>query len=242
MTKIYKNIILGNGQVTNAIKDHFRIPPHIYDKGEWEGLKDTECYLLHICIPYNEDFKEAVQRAKLLFHPKIVLIHGTVPPGTSKELGASYSPVMGRHEYNFKIDMMSYVKYFAGREQDYKEIKESINLSWEYWGDNTSELEYSKIMSTSFMYWNLIFSKLMHKDCEHEGFDFDKVYKKWNKNYNQGVRPNWQRPIYDYDDNPIAGGHCLGNNLKLYDNFITQLLREWEKNKGELNMISHKGI
>jgi hypothetical protein len=237
--RINKNIILGNGQISQALQP-FLNNFLVYDKGEWNDLPQTENNILNICIPYTQAFESIVSEAINIFSPKIVLVHSTVKPGTCESLKCAYSPIMGRHENDFKQDIQKYVKYVACNEIEYKSIAKEFDLMMNFWGENTAELEYSKIMSTTYMAWNLIFQKLMHKDCEDENFDFDKCYKLWNENYNNGAKEKFKRPIYDYDSNPLFGGHCLSPNLDLYDNFMTKLLKEWVLNKGELNITSHR--
>ena len=94
------------------------------------------------------------------------------------------------------------------------------------------ELAYSKIMCTNYMYWNLIYEKMMFNTCKARGYNFDKCYREWNKNYNQGIamkHPEWTRPIYSHDNNKLPGGHCLSPNIHLDDNKISMILRAWEK-------------
>jgi len=228
------NVILGYGQVGQAILANMYEKPKTYDVGQWENLEDTAINYLHICIPYTDKFLYIVEQAVKKFNPKIVVIHSTVKPGTTCMIGLNvlYSPVLGRHADNFSENIKGYVKYFAGNENDYDEVKKQFNLKTEFWGINTSELEYAKVMSTTRMYWELYYQKIMQKDCEKYGYKFDDVYNRWTDNYNKGLvndHPDWQRPNYDKMDTDTPGGHCLNSNIHLVDNDITKYLKAYEK-------------
>jgi hypothetical protein len=225
--------ILGNGEVAQAIKPNLTHSVKIYNIGEWETLR-KECIILHVCIPYSAEFTKIVNKAVKCLGPEFVIIHSTVKPGTTKSLSyqkSLYSPVMGRHNDNFPENIKSYTKYFAGDMEDFKSIEHWFSIPISYWGENKSELEFAKVMSTGYMYWNLIFQKMLFQECDERAFDFSKVYKRWNENYNTGLKykhSDWQRPIYDYDPNPIPGGHCLDANIFLDKNPINDFLKKWQ--------------
>jgi len=226
------NAILGAGQVANTLSNNIINDVKMYDVGEWEGENHIECNYLHIAIPYSDSFINIVENAERIFSPDIMIIHSTVAPGTTAQLGCLYSPVMGRHDDDFKNNVKLYRKFIAGEKEQYEKVSSLFNLQCEYWGDNTAELEYSKIMSTSRMYWALMFQKIMQNDCEKYGFNFVNTYNRWTDNYNAGIaikHHNWQRPIYTRMETDQPGGHCLGNNIHLVDNEITTMIKAWEK-------------
>ncbi len=228
-----KNCILGNGQVAGVLLDI--IPSSIaFDKREWEGLYSTgdNCDCLHISIPYSDEFIKIVQQAKLIFNPDITIIHSTVKPGTSKQLSALYSPIIGRHGDGFTDSVLEYTKFIAGNRDEYLRILDEFpDCELRNWGPNTDELEYAKIMSTTRMYWDLVFQKEMQNDCKKYNYDFDMVYSRWTRNYNDGIKlehNNWRRPIYDKMETDRPGGHCLRPNIHLVDNVITKTIKDWE--------------
>ena len=226
------NCILGAGQVGNVLKDSLHGDINIYDIGEWEKLTDIKCDILHIAIPYGPKFKHTVITAKWAFKPKFTIIHSTVKPGTSKGIADLYSPIMGRHSDDFSENVRGYVKYFAGEYTAYTEVRAAFKLKTDYWSANTEELEYSKVMSTTRMYWDLIFQKEVQNDCELKGYNFEAVNRDWNMNYNNGIKqkhPHWLRPIYRRMETDTPGGHCLRPNIHLTDNEITKYIRKWEK-------------
>lgn len=241
------DVILGAGQVGTAVLDNYIAPVRAYDKGQWEHLNGVVTDFLHICIPYSDQFIDIVDDAIEIFHPEVLMIHSTVKPGTTEKIKYNhkiYSPIMGRHKDDFSNNIKSYTKLMAGKDADCKRAMEKFNLSMGYWSDNFDELEFAKVMSTSYMFWNLIYQKVIFSECEKKGYDFHNVYEEWNHNYNTGIsgnHPDWQRPVYHSDKNPIPGGHCLVPNTELVNNLITDLLKDWVKSKGDLKYSNFQG-
>jgi hypothetical protein len=237
-----KHIVIGAGEIGQAIA---KVIPRkdsisICDLGQWENQQVT-ANIAHICIPYSEIFVDIVADVCRVTQATTVIVHSTVPPGTCDLInmrdGAPvylyYSPVVGRHEGDFGLH--NFDKYFAGQDvgKNFTNIQDCFTIQCGYWGENMESLEFAKVMSTTYMYWNLVFEKEMHKRCEERGYNFKKVYTTWNQNYNNGYRQqlqgHFQRPIYEHDGNsPVAGGHCLRANLDLDGNFITDCIKTWE--------------
>jgi len=222
-------IILGKGQVANAISELLKDDVVMYDKGEWEN-KHLESDVVNICFPYSDEFKNLLEKATE--KGKFVVIHSTVKPDLDmRNVDLLYSPVTGRHDDDFASDIKNRVKFFAGDRYVYEKNKHYFDLETEYWGENKNELAYAKVMSTNYMYWNLVYEKALYNECQKHGYDHNKVYKRWNRMYNKGqewLHPEWKRSIYDHVEDKKAGGHCLPANIHLVDNEITKILKEWE--------------
>jgi hypothetical protein len=226
-----KNYILGAGQIAKVLEKILCGEVKCFDKGQWEN-DYYDCDFLHIAIPYTKRFVNIIENAERVFSPTTTVIHSTVAPGTTERLKAVYSPVLGRHDDDFENNVKMYRKFLAGPRNACESAKDQFKLTTEYWGDNTNELEYAKIMSTTRMYWDLLFMKEMQKDCEKLGYDFIQAYNRWTDNYNAGIRnnhPKWERPIYTQMESNFPGGHCLRPNIHLVDNTITNTIKAWEK-------------
>lgn len=233
-----KHCILGNGEVAKAVGENLTNMPYYFDKGEWEELTDQECDILHITIPYTEMFIEIVIEATEVFDPTYVVIHSTVKPQTTSLVSETfenvlYSPIRGRHLNNgLGTSVTNFVKYFAGNEEVFNNIKNEFELDVDYWGEDTSSLEYAKIASTNYMYWNLIYQKYVKDACGEEGWDFEKVYTEMNKSYNNGynkTNPEFCRPVYKYVEDKYPGGHCLRPNIHLYNDKISSFIKKYEQ-------------
>jgi hypothetical protein len=228
------NIILGIGEVAQALNGNLESDQIMYDKSEWEHLSPREVEFLHICIPYSNEFIEIVQNAQEIFITEHTIIHSTVRPGTSDKINnCHYSPILGRHSDDFEENMGYYTKPMAGPKNDtFDKFQSEYKREVSWWGSNTDSLEFAKVMSTSYMYWCLVYEKLIHAECKKHGYDFNDVYTKWNMEYNAGIEqlhPSWQRPVYDHVDSHTPGGHCLSANIYLDDSFISKFLREWDE-------------
>jgi hypothetical protein len=237
-----KHIIIGAGEVGKNIAQNIKGEFSIYDKGEWEDTRASSLYggpyYVHICIPYNDSFMEIVNRVKLIFNPKITIIHSTIKEGVISKLEDTdkilYSPVVGRHQDDFSESSRKFTKFFAGKRDKYDEVSDYFDYDTQYWGPNYDELVFAKLMSTAYMYWNLVYEKNLFNECKHKGYDHNKVYKRWNRNYNNGYgidHPEWKRPIYDHVEDARPGGHCLGSNIFLTENHIINILRQWHERK-----------
>jgi hypothetical protein len=225
------NCILGAGQVGSVIKYALKSHTDMFDVGEWE-YNEVDCDILHICIPYSKKFDKTIIKAVEVFKPKIMVIHSTVKPGTSKKFNCLYSPVLGRHSDDFENNSKLYRKMFAGSLDLYAVVKKEFNFNCEYWNEDTDELEFSKIMSTTRMYWELIYNKELSRQCKKLGFSFNNVYHRWTDNYNAGIEIKhwgWRRTQFNEMTDELPGGHCLRPNIHLVDNLITRIIVAWER-------------
>lgn len=81
---------------------------------------DRPCSVLHICYPFQiRDYIGATAHYIEKYQPRLTLVHGTVAPGTTRQLQQvagtdriAYSPVRGKH-VRMEADMMRYKKFVA---------------------------------------------------------------------------------------------------------------------------------
>jgi len=71
--------------------------------------------VIHICFPYNQKFEEAVEvYLDLYLAPGgLVIIHSTVPVGTSAKFNAVHSPIRGVHPH-LAEGIRTFTKFFGG--------------------------------------------------------------------------------------------------------------------------------
>jgi UDP-N-acetyl-D-mannosaminuronate dehydrogenase len=191
--------------------------------------------VLNICYPPIKDFVKITQAYIKQYKPKLTIIHSTVAPGTTREVGRMvvHSPVHGKHP-NLEEGIKTFVK-FIGANNAY-----SASLAYKFLTDagiqvkivaNSETSELSKILCTSYYGWNILFMKEVAKICEQYDVPFHSVYG-WNEYYNQGYTElgmsQFVRPVLEPIAGPI-GGHCVVNNCDLLKSFITDTIKE--KNK-----------
>ena len=226
-----RNLIIGAGEIGKSLYEVLRQNHETYikDKG---ALKLERVEVLNICYPYHKDFVKTTKEYIKEYSPKVVIIHSTVKPGTTKLCGdlCVHSPIHGKHP-NLSQGIKTFVKYIGGGDiysvylAD-KFLKEAGIDTQIIANSKTSEL--SKIFCTSYYGWNIIFMKEMAKICKKEGVSFKEVYNDWNIFYNKGYdslgMEKFRRPVLE----PIKGrigGHCVVENSDLYSSFITDTIK-----------------
>jgi hypothetical protein len=194
--------------------------------------------VLHICIPFygqpdslegsRESFTHTVRgyQRRNGFDNALVIIHSTVPLGTSAKLGAVHSPVRGVHP-NLLEGLRTFVKYFGGpRAEEAAGYFAECGLVCRT-VKSARDTEALKLWDTTQYGLNIILEKSIHSYCEEHGLDFDTVYTDANRTYNQGFyalgKPEYSKYILEHVDGPI-GGHCVLPNCELLDSHIADFV------------------
>lgn len=216
------NLVVGLGQIGSAIQailgcDGVDIKPI---KGKYD--------FLHICFPYSKTFIENVKKAQELYGGRVV-IHSTIPVGTSDSLGATYSPCRGIHPH-LEEGIRTFPKFFAGPDsQEVARIFKDKGL--QVWiTQEPSDLEAAKLWDTTQYGWNIVLEKMIFEYCERNNLNFDIVYTHFNSTYNDGYdklgHPEYKKYILKHHKGKI-GGHCVIPNLDLLDSEVSDYIREY---------------
>ena len=223
-------VIGGNGEVGTAIvKIEKEANNTVISVDKDTSLTSDDMYkndVMHVCIPYSKKFIEIVEMYGEFFAPELAIIHSTVPVGTTKKiqdsLYASYvvhSPIRGEHPKLYE-GIKEFVKYVGGNEESVVNALfhlDSIGIE-PYTLGSSDATELSKILSTTYYGWNILFAKEAQEICDKLGLDFDKVYTHPNRTYNDGYtrlgKLNVVRPVL-YPPVGKIGGHCVVQNFKL---------------------------
>ncbi|HEX6977265.1 MAG TPA: hypothetical protein VF185_02825 [Patescibacteria group bacterium] len=250
MTK--KIAVLGAGEIGSSIKKIAEVVGYKvfvrelkYDEINGEGVE-----ALHVCIPYKgEQFIDFVSKAVKDSKAKIVIIHGTVPPGITNKLAkrikipTANSPVRGNHPDLYKSIKSEFVKYVGGvdKKSTRLAIKHLRDLGIKHVEDGGSAIntELGKMVNILGYAWSIIFCKWVDQMCKDYKADFDVVYTKFTESYNDGykkTRPNVHQPILKPVKGPI-GGHCVIADTILLEQvykssigkFILQKDKEYKK-------------
>ncbi len=227
-----RHIIIGLGEVGEALKDVFSEASTFNDRfyDNWAGVDkdgsfgdlDKPFDIIHICFPYSEKFEEEVVRYKEKFgtEDEIVIIHSTVPVGTSKRLGAVHSPIRGIHP-NLKSGIKTFPKFIGGPyASKVADIFRRAGMKVILF-DKAETTEALKLFDTEYYRTCIEFAHRVNRFCEKHGLIFSEVYTIPNITYNEGYtelgHPEYVRPVLQ----PIMteiGGHCLLPNQKLIKN------------------------
>lgn len=152
-----KIVIVGSmGQVGRALWDNMTkrffitghdIKPRRNSKGEEIPVKANpeECkgQIMHICIPYDDLFHDTLVELKEKFQPEIMIIHSSVPPGTTRALvddgfDVVHSPVIFDVQH---FPSLSYFKKLVGYDKNELALKAEKHLRRVF---NTALVEGSK--------------------------------------------------------------------------------------------------
>jgi UDP-N-acetyl-D-mannosaminuronate dehydrogenase len=223
-----KASILGFGEVGKAIAKFYNNPA-IKDLDRNDGLQGSE--VLNVCIPYKgEDFIEIVKKEVGVISPKLIIVHSTVAPGTTKKIAdetgvmAVHSPVRGVHPNLFE-GVKTFVKYIGADSEEAgsaaKKHLEDLGIKAKvFMPSKTTEL--GKLFSTTYYGLCIAYHAEMKKICDEEGIDFEKAVTDFNQTYNEGYsklgKLNVIRPVL-YPPQDGIGGHCVCENAGILKKF-----------------------
>jgi hypothetical protein len=219
-----KHLVIGCGEVGKALKEVFQCPGHDPAAGIFHA---EPCDMMHVSIPYSpEKFEQAVREYHHQFQPTFIVIHSTVPIGTSDSLNAHHSPVRGKHPY-LADSIRSFVKYVGGPQAEVicEELRKfGINAVT---CESARDTEAGKLLDLMQYGASVLIEKEIHEFCVANSLDFDLVYRQFNETYNAGYAArgdgHFRRPVLEHKDGPI-GGHCVVQNMRWVDTFTARML------------------
>ena len=203
-----------------------------------DHIKNPE--YLHVCLPgeLSEFMDITLNWINKIEGLKVVLVHSTVKPGTTKKIQEKskipvlFSPVRGVHK-RFLDDIKKYTKFISSDEENIDpKIKLDLEKRFEKidWMSTTKTAELAKILvDTTYYGWLINYAQITKMICEKENIDFDEMWKFADEIHeNLGNRPK----MYP----GIIGGHCVIPNLNLieYENMdIIKKINEMYKKSTE---------
>jgi UDP-N-acetyl-D-mannosaminuronate dehydrogenase len=219
-----KVLLIGKGQVGSAlasiIAKHHNLTA--YDK-EAATADDTGPYdIMHICIPWHQNFAETVANYINKFHPNLTLIESTVKPETTKHIYEEsqalicHSPVRGLHS-NLLWGLQIYTKFIgptttkAGllAERYYKTLKMKTHLA-----SSSTETECAKLLNLSYYANQIAFFQEVERKAKQYNLNYNDVTAFFDTTTKEsgGTAP---RPIFK---SGYIGGTCVMPGLRLMFN------------------------
>lgn len=177
----------------------------------------TDCEIMHVCIPYTENFIDEVKKYQEKYKPKYIIVHSSVKPGTCETLGAIHSPVRGKHP-NLEEGIRIFPKFLGGpRASEVADYfrRAGLKVILDDWQQNT---EAGKLFDTEYYKVCIEFTKRVKEACDKNGWNFHLVYTLFNQTYNEGYKKLDMEEVCRPVLQPIMteiGGHCLVPNSKL---------------------------
>ncbi len=174
-------------------------------------------HVVHLCFPYSEaSFIEAATAYIAEYSPTLVVLHSTVPPGTTRKLEeaanvpAVYSPVRGKHA-RMEADLLRYTKFVAGTDDEAvkrgREHLERAGFRVRLMA-SPEALELAKVLETSYFGMLIAWAQEMDRFAGAVDADYDEVMTFMEEI--DFFPPVTFRPGH-------IGGHCVMPNLSLLE-------------------------
>ena len=224
-----KTLIIGKGDVGKALYGILsrKYETYIQDKEMEQG---GEFEVIHICFPYSKYFEGDVWDYQEIYRAKYVVIHSTVPVGTTRRCQVFHSPVIGQHPYLEK-SLLTFRKYLAPKDNKLKRYFEQAGIKIKQVG-KPEETEALKLFLTTCFGISCLEEKTIWNWCLEHGLNYKTIYKDALENYNEGYiklgYPQFVRPILKHNKGKI-GGHCVIPNCDLLKHPLTNFLKKQNK-------------
>jgi len=211
----------------------YDIDKKLMNEKKFLQLNELPTSLLHIAIPVTSKFDSDVIQLYKKFKPDCIVIHSTIPPGTTERLQKKlsspiiYSATRGVHKRMLR-DLKRYTKFFAITNSAPKKqwaiktfSKKMLNSGIKTKQMSKPEtLELAKILcDTSYLGWLINYSQITNVIAKNFGVNYDEMWTFSDEIHKiLGNRPKMY-PGY-------IGGHCVIPNLELINNKTLNLIKE----------------
>tara|TARA_R100000005_G_C5002017_1_gene209445 strand:- start:1165 stop:1884 length:720 start_codon:yes stop_codon:yes gene_type:complete len=238
-----KNIaIIGLGEIGSSLYEVYKSKGITPQTRDVDGSITGDIDILDICIPGQlPDFVDVVNNYVEQYNAKIVIIHSTVPVGTTEKIkNAVHSPVRGVHP-NLKQGIETFYKFIGHNDYSLGEQVAkhytSLGINYSLWPDSKST-ELAKLLSTTYYGLCIAWHGEMNKMCEKYGVGFDTI-DEWTETYNEGYKdldmPHVVRPQLYAPGKGGIGGHCVISNVDILskdnDSLALDLIKKYRPKK-----------
>lgn len=242
ITDMKKNVIAGLGEIgkpilklisKTTIAIGYDINPKIMGKKLPDKYSHLKTSILHICIPFTNNFEFNVLSLNKKFKPEIIVIHSTVSSNTTQKLQEKllvpviYSATRGVHK-RMLYDLKLYTKFFALTKNapSRKWAIETYSKLLKKCGVKTKQmstpltLELAKIIcDTSYLGWLVNYAQISNMIAIQHGVNYNEMWTFADEIHKfLGNRPKMY-PGY-------IGGHCVIPNLALIHNQTLYLIKK----------------
>ena len=237
-----KDIVVGLGEIGLPIQKTlskktltlgYDINTKLMDEKKFDKYAKYKTSFLHIAIPVTNKFFSNVMTLYKKFKPECIVIHSTIPPGTTEKLQKKldspiiYSATRGVHK-RMLTDLKRYTKFFTISNSAPKKqwaIK-TFSKKMKNSGIKTKQmskpetLELAKILcDTSYLGWLINYSQITNVIAKNFSVNYDEMWTFSDEIHEiLGNRPKMY-PGY-------IGGHCVIPNLELINNKTLNLIKE----------------
>ena len=205
----------------------------LMNKSKFHKFNELPTSFLHVAIPVTTKFDSNLIQLYKKFKPECIVIHSTIPPGTTEKLQKKldspiiYSATRGVHK-RMLTDLKRYTKFFTISNSAPKKqwaIK-TFSKKMKNSGIKTKQmskpetLELAKILcDTSYLGWLINYSQNTNVIAKNFSVNYDEMWTFSDEIHEiLGNRPKMY-PGY-------IGGHCVIPNLELINNKTLNLIKE----------------
>lgn len=206
----------GLGQVGGAIcallkknKERFSV---LDKSGDFQAPLQTKYDFLHVAIPYSDYFLQSVRACISSYSPAFVIVHSTVPVGTTRKLGSfvAHSPVRGQHD-SLEGGLLKFKKYIGAHSDKTRQAVashlRSLGITVDVW-NRPEDTELMKLLCLSRYLNDIAFYETAFKTCRKFGVAPIRLVQ-WTNSYNDGYAgTKWVRPELTFPMGKV-GGHCV---------------------------------
>lgn len=204
-------------------------------KGAWHDPGQID--VMHICIPYSDDFIAAVRGYAELIKPEHIAIWSTVPIGTTSSINdyIVHTPVEGKHP-DLELSIRQMERWLgAGITEEgvfFSQYFKNLGLKTKVVPD-ARFTEALKLLSTTEYGVNIEFARYKKMVADSIEMPYE-LTKDWNRAYNKlyrdlGMEDRFQKFVLDAPDGP-KGGHCVQPNAELlnsqFPNELVEIVSE----------------
>lgn len=240
-------VIIGLGEVGSAIyhifKNSMKFSVYGYDIDSSKTFNRYEeiphpIDFLHIAFPYSSRFVELVCGYIEHFKPRMVMVHSTVAPGTTRKLFQKtgltivFSPVRGKHP-NLIKHLYFWPKWLTSLPLDgVEEAAHHLTLvgfKVKIYRGPPESIELAKLWETVYRAIMIASWQEIHRIARLYGAEVEAIAE-FVGEVHEFLR---DRPIY-YPD--YIGGHCLIPNTKILNKVYSSKLFEFVLESNELRL------
>ena len=235
-----RHVCIGFGDVGRALYEILQEGKQEVVAVDKDANLEGKFEVMHVCFPYSGKFVDYVVDYIARYQPELVIIHSTVPPGTTESIPfvkTVHSPVRGRHP-SMTRDIKTYVKYFGGKDaEEAAKIFEDLGIKTKSFSDSkTTEL--GKLLCNIRWGLNIAFAQEQGRMCKHYGIKYEDVVNEFELSRNDGLskidRENVRMPIL-YPG--VIGGHCVMPNVNIlmqeYPSIFLKVILESNEKYGQ---------
>lgn len=220
-----KHLVIGLGQVGTGVQKVLECEGHdpssgVVAKGQFD--------VIHICFSYSDTFVSDTLAYKETFGAKYIVIHSTVPVGTSTKCGAVHSPIRGVHPY-LESSIRVFYKYFGGKDADIMAEEFRAKGVKCVCTEKPETTELGKLVDTTTYGINILIEKEIYRLSQKYDVPFDITYTHMNDTYNKGYMDVGMPQFHKYNIKHMEGkigGHCILQNAELFDSWIAEVIKE----------------